>query len=114
MEKKTVFLELPCELLEKIDNLNTIGDRSLFVSELIKKQLDTENGTDSSTKFTTKMSKKIDTSMFLTGEISLVTKDGTTLDKFNINTVEGFENLARKIEQISEDPLVQIRAHKWL
>lgn len=114
MEKKTVFLELPCELLEKIDNLNTIGDRSLFVSELIKKQLDTENGTDSSTKFATKMSKKIDTSMFLTGEINLVTKDGTILDKFNINTVEGFENLARKIEQMSEDSIVQIRAHRWL
>ena len=49
------------------------------------------------------MSKKIDTSMFLPGEINLVTNDGITLDKFNINTVKGFENVARKIEQMSED-----------
>lgn len=60
------------------------------------------------------MSKNTDTSMFLSGEIGLVTNDGLTLGKFNINTVEGFENLARKIEQVSEDPIVRIRARRWL
>ncbi len=44
------------------------------------------------------MSNKMDTTMFLSGEISLVTNDGKTLERFNINSVKVFENLTRKIE----------------
>ena len=32
----------------------------------------------------------------------------------DINTVEGFEELAKKIEEVSEDPVVRIRARRWL
>jgi hypothetical protein len=110
MEKKTVFLELPCELIEKIDHLNTMGDRSVFVEDLLKKQLeqDTANGADSSTEFTTKMSSKA------RGEISLVAGDGTPLGTFDINNVDSFELLAKKIEEVSEDPVVKIRTRRWL
>ena len=39
MEKKTIFLELPCELIDEIDRINTFGDRSTFVSCLLEKQV---------------------------------------------------------------------------
>ena len=110
MEKKTVFLELPCELIEKIDHLNTLGDRSAFVTDLIKKQLepDTTAGIDPSTELTTKMTSR------LPGEIGLVSSDGAPLGIFDINNVDGFEQLAKKIEEVSEDPVVRIRARRWL
>jgi hypothetical protein len=112
MGKKTVFLELPCELIDKIDNMNNIGDRSLFITYLLKKQM--ENKTfevDENTEFTTKMR---DSATSFTGEIGIVKSDGSSLGKFNINTIEGFEDLARKIEEVSEDPVVRIRARRWL
>jgi hypothetical protein len=110
MEKKTVFLELPCELIEKIDNLNTMGDRSTFVEDLLKKQLeqDTAEGVDSNTEFTTKMGSRVK------GEISLIASDGTPLGTFDINNVDSFELLAKKIEEVSEDPVVRIRTRRWL
>ena len=110
MEKKTVFLELPCELIDKIDHLNTMGDRSVFVEDLLKKQLENDkaDGVDSNTEFATKMSSKV------TGEISLVASDGTSLGTFDINNVDSFELLAKKIEEVSEDPVVRIRTRRWL
>ena len=42
MEKKTIFLELPAEMIDNIDRQNTIGDRSLFISDLLQKQLEQE------------------------------------------------------------------------
>jgi len=39
MEKKTIFLELPVEMVDKIDKQNMLGDRSIFISDLIGRQL---------------------------------------------------------------------------
>ena len=39
MEKRTIFLELSTEIIDKIDQRNKLGDRSLFVSSLLEKQL---------------------------------------------------------------------------
>ena len=39
MEKKTIFLELPAEMVEEIDRRNMMGDRSAFISDLIGRQL---------------------------------------------------------------------------
>ena len=111
MEKKNIILELPCELIDKIDRFNTIGDRSKFISNLLEKQID-ENKIENmnlSTELTTMMSKS-ESPFGVSGIIDLVNSQGISLGKFNINTLEGFEELTKKIQEISEDPAVQIRA----
>ena len=47
-----------------------------------------------------------------TGEIKLTNKHGFPLGTFNINTVEGFEELSRKIASLSDDPIVRMKARK--
>jgi hypothetical protein len=108
MDKKTVLLELPCEMIEKIDRLNQTGDRSAYVTELLEKQLQeqTLHGTDATTKM--KEPQK------LTGEIDLSNDEGESLGRFNVNTLEGFQELARMIQEVSEDPVVRVRARQWL
>ncbi len=111
MEKKTIILELSCELIDKIDRQNTIGDRSNFISNLLEKQLE-ENvpeNVNASTELTSMMSKS-ESPFGVSGVIDLVNSQGVSLGKYNINTLEGFEELTKKIQEISEDPAVQIRA----
>ncbi len=111
MEKKTIILNLPCELIDKIDGLNTMGDRSSFISHLIGEQIKPSiaNGMDVSTELTTKMGES--KSFFgVSGEINLINNNGISLGKFDIDTLEGFEDLTKKIQEISRDPAVQIRA----
>ena len=113
MEKKTIFLELPAEMIDRIDQKNSIGDRSLFISELLEKQLEQKISTMSaSTELTVRMDE-IRESAGDPGEIGLINSKGATLGKFNINTPEGFEELALRISEISEDPLVRMRARHW-
>lgn len=110
MEKKTIFLELPCELIEKIDTLNTLDDRSTFVANLLEKQI-SENKSD--IELTTKMCKT-DSTLRIAGNINLVNVNGDSLGTFDINTVEGFESLAKKIQEVSKDPMVRIKARRLL
>lgn len=114
MEKKTIFLELPAEMVDKIDRDNVTGDRSVFISDLIGKQLqhDDVSRMDISTELTTRM-REIRDPMGVSGEIGLVNNRGASMGKFNINTVEGFEHLADKISEISDDPIVRMRARRW-
>ncbi len=116
MEKKSIILELPCELVDKIDRHNTIGDRSAFVAHLLENQLQqtVDTGIDISTELTTKMSETEDLLNISSGVLNLIDNNGISLGKFDINTVEGFENLAKKIQEVSEDPIVRIRASGWL
>jgi len=113
MEKRTIFLELPSKIIDEIDLRNTIGDRSLFVTDLLEKQLQQHEVSrmDVSSKIETFKEdiKKSD----LPGVITLVDNEGTPLGRFDINTVEGFEDLARKICEISEDSMVRIKARRW-
>ncbi len=39
MEKKTILLEISSELIDKIDQLNTMGNRSEFISFLLHEQI---------------------------------------------------------------------------
>lgn len=114
MEEKTVILNLSCELIDKIDRYNTMGDRSAFISHLLKEQIKSSlgNGIDASTELTTKMSEN-EGLLGVTGEINLINSNGDSLGKFNIDTLEGFEDLAKKIQEISKDPAVQIRARSF-
>ena len=114
MEKKSIILNLSCELIDKIDNLNTMDDRSTFISHLLEEQTKSlsNNGMDASTELTTKMSDHSDF-FGISGEINLLNSNGISLGKFDINTLEGFENLAKRIQEISKDPAVQIRAKSF-
>jgi len=111
MEQKIIFLELSTDIIEKIDDQNKIGTRSIFISDLLEKQLTQVNRMD--------VTNEISTSMHageigeVTGEISLVNSQGVSLGKFNINTGEGFESLAEKICEISNDPIVRMKARRW-
>jgi len=116
MEKKSIILELSCELIDRIDRQNTMGDRSAFVSQLLEEQLQqvVKTGTDIPTELTTKMSETEGILGVSQGLIDLIDSKGVSLGKFDINTVEGFQDLADKIQEISEDPIVRIRARGWL
>ena len=112
MEKKTIFLELPGDMIARIDERNTIGDRSVFISKLIDKQLQTpisEMGVSTEIPTTMQTGELSE----VAGEINLLNNRGAPLGKFNINTVEGFENLAEKIGELSDDPIVRMRARRW-
>jgi len=117
MEKKTILLELPSELIERIDRLNTLGDRSVFITNLLEKQLqkqETQTSLKPDTKNIPSQTFESNQTIGLAGEISLVKSDGVSLGTFNINTIEGFEKLAKKIQEVSEDPIVRIKARRWL
>jgi len=108
MEKKSLFLELPCELVEKIDRLNQMGDRSVYIANLLEKQLNNQTLNEIDTTI------KIEEPNKLTGEIDLFNNEGGSIGRFNINTLEGFQELARTIQEVSEDPVVRVRARQWL
>ena len=116
MEKKTVFLELSSELINKIDNLNDLGDRSIFITNLLEKQIQRQENTHDirpATELTTRM-EEMGGAIGASGEINLVKSDGLSLGTFNINTIEGFEDLTKKIQEVSEDPMVRIKARRLL
>jgi len=116
MEKKTVFLELSCELIDKIDQMNTLGDRSTFISNLLEKQVqkqDLNHDIKPTTELTTRMDE-LGGNLGIPGEIKLVKSSGEPVGTFNIDTVQGFENLAKKIQEVSEDPVVRIKARRLL
>jgi len=112
MEKKIIFLELPVEIVEKIDEQNIIGDRSVFISELLAKQLHNEF---SKMEITEEMpiDKEIESFGGKPGDIKILDKKGMTLGIFNINTIDGFQELAKKIYELSRDPIVRMRVRRW-
>ena len=111
MEKKIVFLELPVETIEKIDDQNKVGTRSVFISDLLEKKLTQVSEIDVSTEIPTSM--QAGELGQITGEISLVNSQGMSIGKFDINTEEGFENLAARICEISDDPIVRMKTRRW-
>jgi len=111
MEKKIIFLELPNETIEKIDDQNKVGTRSVFISDLIEKQLTQVSKMNVSTEIPTSM--QAGELGQPKGEINLVNNQGSSIGKFDINTVEGFENLVEKICEISDDPIIRMKARRW-
>jgi len=114
MEKKTIFLELPAEMIDKIDKENVMGDRSAFITNLLDRQLQ-ENITkmSASTDLISRM-EEVNDPLGLSGEISLLNSRGLSIGKFDINTIKGFEGLNRKISEISEDHIVKMRTQRLL
>jgi hypothetical protein len=111
MEKKIIFLELPANIIEKIDEQNMIGSRSIFVSELLEKQLHPQ-GTELHAASELPSSMHAGETQTNAGEISLMNSKGLSLGTFDINTVKGFESLTEKICEISNDPVVRMKARR--
>ncbi len=117
MHKKTILLELPAEIVDKIDQQNMTGDRSSFISHLLDTQFKTDislmNEIDGATELRSKMNDDMNNIPF-SGELRLTTNGGRLIGDFNINTVEGFDQMAKKIAMLSEDPIVRMKARKIL
>ncbi len=114
MEKKTIYLELPCEMIDLIDRRNSMGDRSLFVTDLLGRQLQRKVSTMNLSNGDVCNTDEVkEDPLSPSGEINLVNQRGVSLGRFNINTVEGFDSLARKISEISEDHIVKMKAGRW-
>jgi hypothetical protein len=113
MEKKTAFLELPSEMVDRFDQQNNLGDRSTFISDLLDKQL--QRNVDNlgvSTDLTNMMG---DTGEFLgsSGELNLINSKGSPLGNFDINTPDRFEHIVEKIGESSMDHIVRVRPRNW-
>ncbi len=117
MHKKTILLELPAEIVDKIDQQNVTGDRSTFISHLLDSQFKTDlsmmNAMDVETELSSKMSDSMGDVSF-SGELKLTTAHGKPVGKFNINSVEGFTEMAETIAKMSNDPIVRMKARKLL
>lgn len=111
MDKKIIFLELPTNIIERIDEQNMIGSRSIFISELLEKQLHA-SGNEMHAAPETLSSMHVGELDTTSGEINLVNSTGVSLGRFDINTVNGFEDLAEKICTISSDPIVRMKARR--
>ncbi|MCK4995396.1 MAG: PAS domain-containing protein [Thermoplasmatales archaeon] len=112
MEKKTIFLELPSKMIARIDEQNTVGDRSVFISELIDKQLQTPvSEMDVSTEIPTTMQ----TGQPILDEVEKLTwKDGserwvsvTKIPRYNqegeiIGTMGVSRNVTKRIKGTKE------------
>jgi hypothetical protein len=117
MHKKTILLELPAEIVDKIDQQNMTGDRSTFISHLLDTQFKTDfslmNEMDGATELSSKMQDELSSVPF-SGELNLTTSSGKLIGNFNINTVEGFNEIANTIATLSEDPIVRMKARRIL
>ena len=115
MDKKTIFLGLPSDVVDIIDKRNTTGDRSEFVSTILSNQLNSDISTmatpDVSTELTSQMKQPIEMPL-AGGERKVMNKHGKQLGIFDVNTIEGFEQLIDEIALISEDPIVRMRLRK--
>jgi hypothetical protein len=112
MQKKILFIELSTDVLEKIDEHNNLGSRSTYVSELLEKKFNQKtNATSRPQNDTLRM--HAGEILHSTGEIELRTSQGETLGQFNINTGRGYDNLSEKIAELSENPMVQMKARCW-
>ena len=116
MHKKTILLELPAEIVDKIDQQNMTGDRSTFISHLIGDQFKTGislmDAMDGKTELSSKMSEMSEAPF--TGELRLTTAHGRPIGNFNINTQDGFKQMAETIAKLSDDPIVRMKARKML
>jgi len=113
MEKKTAFLEILSEMIDRFDQQNDLGDRSTFVSYLLDKQL--QRNVDKlgvSTDLTNMVGGTAD---FLgsSGETTLINSKGSSISNSDINIPDRFDHIAKKIDEISIDNIVRSRSQNW-
>lgn len=112
MAKKIFFIELSTDVVQKIDEHNTMESRSAFISNILEGKFNStnqqilKNQNDTLQMYAGDLPK-------VTGEVELRTSQGLSLGQFNINTGRGFDNLSEKIAELSENPMVQMKATCW-
>jgi hypothetical protein len=117
MHKKTILLELPAEIVDRIDQQNMTGDRSTYISNLLGNQFKTDVSLMDAMDGTTELSSRMKDEMAdvpFTGELKLTTAQGKPVGNFNINSVDGFDQMAETIAKMSDDPIVRMKARKML
>ena len=112
MEKKTAFLELPSEMMDRFDQQNNLGNRSAVISDLLDKQI--QRNVDSLGVSTDLINMMGDTGEFLgsSGELNLINSKGSSLGNFDINTPDRFEHIVEKIGEIPMDH-VRVISRNW-
>ena len=111
MDKKIVFFELPVTIIDRIDEESQGESRSLFVSELLEKQLETRmHSIDQGSELAVSLQRHAGRPA--SGELSLVDGRGMTVGRFDIDTEVGFDELARKVCELSSDPVVRMKARR--
>ena len=112
MEKKTAFLELPSEMMDRFDQQNNLGNRSAVISDLLDKQI--QRNVDNLGVSTDLINMMGDTGEFLgsSGELHLINSKGSSLGNFDINTPDRFEHIVEKIGEISMDH-VRVISRNW-
>ena len=114
MDKRTIYLELPFEIIDRIDILNFFGDRSKFIADLISNSLE-RYPDDSDFSVKVKDNHVDDESLMVdSGEVDIINYKGLSIGRFNINTLNGFDYLVDKIAEVSENDLVKTKAKNLL
>ena len=107
-----MFLKLPAEMVDRIDRDNVVGDRSVFITNLLNQQL-SNFSTMKTSDFNNKTEENKENAANST-EINISKVNGENIGSFDINTISGFEKLIRKIVEESDDPIVKMRAQRLL
>ena len=114
MDKKTVYLELPSEIIDRVDHLNFGGDRSNFIAGLLSNSLERYPG-KSDFLVMVKENHVDDGSLMVdSGEVDIINYKGLSIGRFNINTLDGFDYLVDKIAELSDNDLVKTKAKNFL
>jgi hypothetical protein len=116
MDKKTIILELPSEIINQIDKENNLGDRSVFISDLLNTQLKVEGKmiiSSNELKESESLKNNEKSNSNADGKLTILNNHGDQIGVFNINNIQEFESLAKTIELISNNPKVKIRTQLW-
>lgn len=113
MQKKILFIELSPDIIEKIDEENSLGSRSAYLSDLLEKKFNQTTQKTPKPRHDGLRMHAGEIPQPATGEIELRTNQGEPLGLFNINTGRGYDELSEKIAELSENPMVQMKARCW-
>jgi len=113
MQKKTTFLELSFEVVDRLGQQDNLGDRSTFISDLPAKHL--QHNVDNLGVSTDLNNMMDDNGEFLDGygELNLINSKVSPLDNFDIDIPDRFEHIVKKIDEISMDHVVRIKSRNW-
>ena len=102
-----MFFELPASVVDQIDTLSRGEPRSMFVSDLLERELGSRmQHLAPGSELSASMASKGPAGSVL----SLVDGRGVSLGRFDIDSVEGFSSLAEKVCELSNDPIVRMKA----
>jgi len=96
MEKKTSFLELSSEITDRLNQRNNLGDKSTFIPDLLDKQLQRNVDDLGVSTDLTNMMDEAGEFLGSSGELNLINSKGSSIDDFDINIKDKFENIAKK------------------